>query len=121
MIKLKSKKTRMGIMLFLVPALVIYLVFQIIPIIGSIYFSLVDWNGIAGSAPKFVGLKNYIDAFHNADFILSLKNMARMVIISVICHTPVSYTHLDVYKRQIMYCMLIVDDEDQERLESNLF
>mgnify|MGYP000087365011 FL=1 len=56
--KLKSKKTRMGIMLFLVPALVIYLVFQIIPIIGSIYFSLVDWNGIAGSAPKFVGLKN---------------------------------------------------------------
>ena len=34
MIKLKSKKTRMGIMLFLVPALVIYLVFQIIPIIG---------------------------------------------------------------------------------------
>ena len=43
----------MGIMLFLVPALVIYLVFQIIPIIGSIYFSLVDWNGIAGSAPKF--------------------------------------------------------------------
>ena len=39
MIKLKSKKTRMGIMLFLVPALVIYLVFQIIPIIGSIYFS----------------------------------------------------------------------------------
>ena len=40
MIKLKSKKTRMGIMLFLVPALVIYLVFQIIPIIGSIYFSL---------------------------------------------------------------------------------
>ena len=63
----------MGIMLFLVPALVIYLVFQIIPIIGSIYFSLVDWNGIAGSSPKFVGLKNYIDAFHNADFILSFK------------------------------------------------
>ena len=46
MIKLKSKKTRMGIMLFLVPALVIYLVFQIIPIICSIYFSLVDWGWI---------------------------------------------------------------------------
>ena len=24
-------------------------------------------------------------------------------------------------QRSIMYCMLIVDDEDQERLESNLF
>ena len=30
----------MGIMLFLVPALVIYLVFQIIPIIGSIFLWL---------------------------------------------------------------------------------
>ena len=55
MIKLKSKKTRMGIMLFLVPALVIYLVFQIIPIIGSIYFSLVDWNGIADRTFELIG------------------------------------------------------------------
>ena len=45
MIKLKSKKTRMGIMLFLVPALVIYLVFQIIPIIGSILIFLLGCTG----------------------------------------------------------------------------
>ena len=64
----------MGIMLFLVPALVIYLVFQIIPIIGSIYFSLVDWNGIAGSAPKICRTEKLISMHFTIDrFILSFK------------------------------------------------
>lgn len=86
----KNKKARKGVFLFLLPALIIYVVFQIIPIIGSIYFSVVDWNGIAGSAPQFVGLKNYLQAFQSADFILALKNMAKMVIISVLFHTPIA-------------------------------
>lgn len=90
MIKLKSNKTKMGVLLFTLPALAIYLVFQIIPIIGSVYFSLVSWNGIAGSAPEFIGLQNYIYAFKSPDFILSLKNMAKMVIVSVIFHTPIA-------------------------------
>lgn len=86
----KNKKARRGVFLFFLPALIIYIVFQIIPIIGSIYFSVVDWNGIAGSAPQFVGMKNYLQAFQSADFILALKNMAKMVIISVLFHTPVA-------------------------------
>ena len=49
MLKIKSRKIKAGIMLFIVPALLIYVVFQIIPIIGAVFFSLVDWNGIAGS------------------------------------------------------------------------
>lgn len=90
MIKLKSTKAKIGVMLFVLPALLVYLVFQIFPIFGAIFFSTVDWNGIAGSPVTFVGLKNYVDAFHSADFILALKNMARMVIISVIFHTPIA-------------------------------
>ena len=90
MLKIKSRKVRMGIMLFIVPALLIYVIFQIIPIIGAVFFSLVDWNGIAGSDMTFVGLKNYIDAFHDPDVILSLKNMAKMVIVSVLFHTPIA-------------------------------
>ena len=60
MLKIKSRKVRMGIMLFIVPALLIYVIFQIIPIIGAVFFSLVDWNGISGSDMTFVVLKNYI-------------------------------------------------------------
>ena len=90
MTRLKSKKTRFWIMLFMVPALVIYLVFQIIPLLGAVYFSVVEWNGIAGSQLKFVGAQNYINAFSNSAFLLSLKNMAKMVIISVLLHTPIA-------------------------------
>ena len=39
MLKIKSRKIKAGIMLFIVPALLIYVVFQIIPIIGAVFFS----------------------------------------------------------------------------------
>ena len=90
MIQLKSKKTKFLVSLFVVPALVICIVFQIIPLIGAIFFSFVDWNGIGGSEITFVGIKNYLDAFQNAGFILSLKNMLKMVVFSVLFHTPIA-------------------------------
>lgn len=88
--KLKSKKTKFYIFLFIVPALVIYLLFQIIPLIGAVYFSFIEWSGIAGSELKFVGFQNYANAFKNPDFILALKNMLKMVVFSVIFHTPIA-------------------------------
>lgn len=90
MINLKSKKTKFYISLFVVPALIVYLVFQIIPLIGAVYFSFMEWNGIGGTPLKFVGLDNYAAAFQNADFLLSLKNMLKMVVFSVIFHTPIA-------------------------------
>lgn len=90
MIQLKSKKTKFFVSLFVVPALLIYVVFQIVPLVGAILFSFVDWNGIAGSEITFVGLRNYLDAFQNAGFILSLKNMLKMVFFSVLFHTPIA-------------------------------
>ena len=90
MIKIKKTSTKFKIMLFVVPALVIYLVFQIVPLIGGVYFSFVEWSGISGSELKFVGLQNYFNAFKNADFILSLRNMLQMVVFSVLFHTPIA-------------------------------
>ncbi len=90
MITLKNRKVKIYIALFLLPALIVYLLFQIVPLILAFYFSLVEWNGISGAALKFVGLKNYIDAFHNADFLLSIKNMVKMVFFSVLFHTPIA-------------------------------
>ncbi|MHC1750645.1 MAG: carbohydrate ABC transporter permease [Cellulosilyticaceae bacterium] len=90
MVTLKTKKEKLTIGLFLLPALVLYIVFQIIPLIGAFYFSVVEWNGIAGSAVKLVGLKNYSDVFHNPSFLLALKNMAKMVVFSVMFHTPIA-------------------------------
>lgn len=88
MIKAKTMKAKMILFLFLLPAIVVYILFQILPIIGGIYFSFSEWDGIGGTVIKFVGLKNFAAAFSNKQFILSLKNMARMLIFSVALHTP---------------------------------
>lgn len=90
MITLKSRKAKFGVFLFVVPALIIYIIFQIVPLFGAVYFSAVDWNGIGGSIPKFVGLQNYRNAFKSAQFMLSLKNMLKMVVFSVLFHTPIA-------------------------------
>lgn len=87
---LKKTKDKSKLFLFLAPALIIYVVFMIIPMLGAVYFSLVEWNGIKGAGLEFVGLKNYITAFNNPNFILSLKNMMRMVFFSVLFHTPIA-------------------------------
>ena len=77
-------------MLFLVPALLIYILFLIIPMFGALYFSAADWKGIMGTPINFVGLKNYISVFKDPAFILSLKNMVKMVFFSVLFHTPIA-------------------------------
>ena len=48
------------IAVFLLPALILFLLFVIYPIFRSVYFSLYSWNGL-GPAVDFVGLQNYID------------------------------------------------------------
>lgn len=90
MIKVKNNKMRLTLALFVLPALLIYILFQILPLIGAVFFSFMEWNGIGGSALEFVGIKNYVSAFQNPDFILSLKNMFKMVVFSVLFHTPIA-------------------------------
>lgn len=46
--------------LFVIPALILYIVLLIIPILKAFYLSLTDWNGIS-SEYHFVGVKNYLD------------------------------------------------------------
>ena len=86
--RLRNRKAVTTAVLFVLPAFIIYIVFQIIPLAGAVYFSLSDWNGLAGSPVRFVGLKNFIQVFQDEGFLLSLKNMGKMVLFSVLFHTP---------------------------------
>lgn len=90
MLKLKSRNDLLTVFIFLTPAVLIYTIFQIIPLVQSVYFSVTDWNGIAGSAIQFIGLENFKDIVQNPNFQLALKNMLKMVVFSVLFHTPVA-------------------------------
>lgn len=87
---LKTKKEKTKVLLFTLPALIIYIVFLVIPMIGALYFSVVNWNGIKGSPLEFVGLDNYLSVIKDSGFLISLKNMFSMVFFSVLFHTPIA-------------------------------
>ena len=58
---------------FVLPFLIIFLLFSIIPVIATLYLSLTQYNLI--QAPKFIGFSNYIQLFLNDDlFMTGLKN-----------------------------------------------
>jgi multiple sugar transport system permease protein len=85
---------------FMAPAIIIFLVFLIIPIIAAVYLSFTDWNGITpvfeDGAYKNVGLDNYSDLLRGQhteddgrvvkattrqkDFFISLKNTTYYVL-----------------------------------------
>ena len=61
------------VMLFILPFLVPLCIFWVIPLFGAGYISLTDWDMISPEM-NFVGLSNYKELFHNADFYKALIN-----------------------------------------------
>lgn len=80
-----DKKT---IALFVLPALIIYSCFALIPIIYNIYLSFFETNLM--DVNSFIGLKNYIDLFRDGTFIKALTNNIIMVCGSLIAHMPLA-------------------------------
>lgn len=62
----------MGILLFLLPVLTLYVMYFLWPLGFIFVASTLKWNGV--SPPEFLGAGNYIDNFRNSTFLLSLKN-----------------------------------------------
>lgn len=58
--------------LFLLPGLLMFLIYVISPILQSVWISFYDWDGLG---PKtWIGLKNYAELFSDDAFYTSLKN-----------------------------------------------
>src|SRR5215211_5836528 len=75
--------------LFLLPALILFLLFVIYPIFRSIYFSLFDWNGL-GPAVDFVGLQNFKNILSDQVFLKAIKNVLLIIIFSVGVQLPLA-------------------------------
>ncbi len=86
-----SKKTQSNlvIVLFLTPALILFLLFVIYPIFRSIYFSLFDWNGF-GPAVDMIGLKNYINILKDQVFLKAVRNVLIIIFLSLGVQLPLA-------------------------------
>lgn len=71
--KKRKKQEIISFWVFVLPALLLYGVFMIVPLAGTVGYSLTDWDGISVSF-GWTGLKNYVRLFTNdAIFAESLK------------------------------------------------
>ena len=75
----KLMRNKKVIALFVLPALIVYSVFFLYPIISSVYYSLTEWNGY--SQPVFVGLENFVKLFtKDRAFRTGMKNIGIMLL-----------------------------------------
>lgn len=79
------------IILFLLPALALYLLFVLVPVINAAHYSLYKWNGLQ-PLDDFIGLKNYATAFGSDTFKTAVSNNFLIIALSLLIQIPFSLT-----------------------------
>ena len=99
----KSEKSKKVItyILFVIPALVIYLLIFGYPIIRSLYMSFTDYNVFTREAP-WVGLKWYTKMFHQSECWMALKNTMVVVVVSVFGQIPIGFVLAYILYRKLV-------------------
>ena len=78
--------------IFLIPFVVVYLIFQLVPLISTIYNSFFEnyRSGLTQIGPNFVGLANYAKLFQGGDIWIYFKNTMIMWVMGFIPQILVS-------------------------------
>jgi len=71
------------------PAIVVYVMFVLVPMGFAVYYSLYRWRGV-GPPTEFVGLDNYVLAFQDPIFLDALRNNAVIVVGSLLVQGPIA-------------------------------
>lgn len=80
----RSRTRRVGtIVLFLLPSVVLYIVFIFLPVIQAGYYSLFNWSGL-GPLTDFVGLKNYVQALKSTVFLEAFSHNLIILVLSLL-------------------------------------
>jgi len=87
----RTRARWLTIALFVLPALVLYAIFVLLPIVQAMQYSLYKWNGLT-PLTDFVGLQNYVTAFGNKAFQTSIGNNVLVVVLSLFIQIPFSLT-----------------------------
>ena len=78
--------------IFLIPFIVVYIIFQLIPLITTIYNSFFEnfMSGLKQIGPNFVGFANYAKLFSEGDMWIYLKNTLIMWIMGYVAQILIS-------------------------------
>jgi raffinose/stachyose/melibiose transport system permease protein len=73
--------------LFVAPALLLYLLFVLLPIVLAGYYSFWHWSGL-GPLTDFIGLDNYVRAFQDDVFRGAILHNGILVVLSLVVQLP---------------------------------
>jgi raffinose/stachyose/melibiose transport system permease protein len=83
----RDRRRWVTIALFLLPALALYGLLVIAPLVQAIYYSGFRWNGL-GSLDDFVGLENFRRAFSDSVFLGALRHNGFFIALSLVLQLP---------------------------------
>ncbi|HJB47255.1 MAG TPA: sugar ABC transporter permease [Candidatus Mediterraneibacter surreyensis] len=89
--KKKKRKNSIYPLWATAPALLIYTVFAVVPILISLVFSFTDWNMERLYSPEFAGLKNYIGLMEDPVFLKSIANTFIFALCTTVLKTVVGF------------------------------
>jgi raffinose/stachyose/melibiose transport system permease protein len=75
--------------LFVLPALALYVLFVLFPIVQAAFYSLFKWNGLQ-PLTDFVGLKNFQTALSSRPFAMAVSNNLLIIVLSLAIQIPFS-------------------------------
>ena len=84
-----ERKSLVPLLLFLPPALILFTLFVVLPMVDAATFSFFNWNGY-GSITDFVGFDNYADVLTHRNFGTAVRNSLIVVAVSLLIQLPLA-------------------------------
>ncbi|MBP5379849.1 MAG: sugar ABC transporter permease [Ruminococcus sp.] len=78
----KMLRNKKALLVFMLPAFLLFTLVLFIPIIQSVYYSLCDYKGMTD--PVYIGLDNYKNLLHDKTFGIALKNSMFFLVFSCV-------------------------------------
>lgn len=79
-----QKKNYKWCYLFILPTVVIFCMFYLVPIVQVFFTSFTKWDGF--NAPEFNGLTNYVNMVKSSGFLIALLNLLKWCAVALVLH-----------------------------------
>jgi raffinose/stachyose/melibiose transport system permease protein len=95
-----SLRMSLEVLFFVGPAMLLFLLFVVWPIVRAVQFSLYRWKGF-GPLVDFVGLQNYVSVLTNEVFTDAFRHNMTIVVLSILVQLPVGLAIALLLKRRM--------------------
>jgi raffinose/stachyose/melibiose transport system permease protein len=84
------RRSWVTIALFVLPALVLFLLLVVAPILVAVYASGFKWNGFGGLPTDFIGFDNFTRLFESEIFMTDMGHLVVLVVLCVVIQLPIA-------------------------------